>query len=504
MMMQDVILKKLGLKVSGTYEEKYFRLQKFAEYQGITVNELFKLLTKEENPCFIPIRKFGVELEGGIPLQKRDFAALLRQEGIPAEVTGYYHDIVPHFKVGSDSSVSVPDLFPVEITSPQLIGLGNSGSGFKEVEKLLEIWNRELHAAGIESAVNRSCGGHIHVDVYDYSLKDLIQLYLLFYGTWELIKFLIPPSRRKNYRYCRPIGERDFEEFFIGNGYISNRYVALNSANFRDKHVEFRFWPGTTLSRKLKMHLIVSLCFVEAVKKGKTIWQLLQEVEAKGKDRIEIEDLLDFLEIRGEHPVLKEVREYAIKRYYHFWNTAEEDKVEAEIGISLNYVWNSLFKVVETVVLAFLKNLANFEISRFWNEKRLTFPNFRFRENVAVKIWQTLEVRENLFEFYYNRRRRRVRVDLKNLEEESNKVLSIVRDIWTVFYFFEISEKVWEKLVELRNGVEERRINENDDEVEVIENEVDEAEVVDVEERERTAADILEEMLSEGLLTMSA
>lgn len=318
--MQDAILKKIGLEVRGSYEEKRFRVENFCRYQGITVRDLFRILTKEKNPCWIPLRKYGIEFEGGIYSSRDEFAAKLNENGAPAYRTGYDHTITPRWKVGTDSSVSVSGLNSVEITSPQLIGMGEK-FGFAEVERVLRIWNEELNEHGFESGVNRTCGGHVHVDVYDFTLTDAFNLQMLVYCLWDLLKFLVPPSRRSN-TYCRVFEPYHFKQNFLNfEGYVLDRYLCANFTGFRNKHVEFRFWPGTTNVKKAKMHVIISLCLVETAK-HKTIWNLLESVD---RDYLTIKDFLDFIGVRGSHPVLKEVREFVIQRFNNFVELAGSD-----------------------------------------------------------------------------------------------------------------------------------------------------------------------------------
>jgi len=320
--MQDAILKKIGLKVKGSYEEKRFRIEQFCSYQGITVKELFRILAKEKKPCFIPLRKFGVELEGGIPCSREEFAGILSENGISAYATGYNHDIVAKWKIGTDSSIRIEGLTPTEITSPQFIGMGER-AGFKEIEKLLKIWNEKLNENGTSNGVNRTCGGHVHVDVYDFSLKDVFNLQMLVYCLWDLLKFLVPPSRRNNH-YCNEIQPYHFEDNFkVLKGYPQDRYLCLNFNGFSNnlRNVEFRFWSGSTNVKKVKMHVVISLCLVETAKK-KTIWNLIESVD---RDYLTIEDFLDFIGVRGSHPVLKEVKEFAVQRFNNFVELAGAD-----------------------------------------------------------------------------------------------------------------------------------------------------------------------------------
>ena len=246
---------------------------------------------------------------------------ILSENVISAYSTGYDHSIVARWKIGTDSSVSVRGLTPVEITSPQFIGMGEQ-FGFKEIERLLKIWNEKLNENGTPVGVNRTCGGHVHVDVYDFSLMDVLNLQMLVYCLWDLLKFLVPPSRRQN-SYCRELQPFHFMENFTQiKGYSLDRYLCVNFNGFLNqlKNVEFRFWAGTTSVKKVRMHVMFSLCLVETAKK-KTIWDLLENTE---REFITIEDLLDFIGIKGMHPVLREVREFTVERFNHFIQSEEE------------------------------------------------------------------------------------------------------------------------------------------------------------------------------------
>lgn len=79
---------------------------------------------------------------------------------------------------------------------------------------------------------------------------------------------------------------------------------------------------------------------------------------------------------------------------------------------------------------------------------------------------------------------------IRDIKEEVVSYTMIARSLKKLTDLVEDQEEM-ERVEEETQEQEERRINENDDDV-------------DVEERERTAAEILEELLSEGLLTMSA
>jgi len=360
MNMQDAILKKLGLEVRGSYEEKRFRINQFCCYQGITVSDLFKILSREKDPCFVPLRKYGVELEGGILSTSEEFVAKLKKAGIPSFVAGSSKEVVAKWKIAKDCTVSIEGLNPVEIISPQLIGMGK-GFGFAEVEKVLKIWNEELSKNGIRLGVNPTCGGHVHVDVYDYDLKNAFNLQLLVYCLWDLLKYLVPSSRRNN-KFCKEIKDFHFKENFTKGTLTKDlfaiggdRHLCLNLVNLFDNHVEFRFWPGTTSVAEVKMHVIISLCLTETAKK-KSVLDLLK---ANERDYVTIEDLLDFIGVKGPHPVLQEVRSLARQKFYYFIQSAgvegilKKEKVyeklskaftEATFGIVVSPIHSSLKK----------------------------------------------------------------------------------------------------------------------------------------------------------------
>jgi len=339
--MQNTILSKLGLSTEGSSLAKYWRVRMFSEYQGLSPQEVLNLLNKHAEISWIPVRKYGLEFEGGIPLIKEEFAEILNRERIPYLITGYNHDIVSCWKIGSDSSVSIPNLNSVEITSPQLIGLGNSGMGFVEVERLLEIWNNCLREHGFRDGVNRSCGGHVHVDVFDYSQADLFRLALLTYLSWDFLKFLIPPSRRNN-SYCKPLNEEFFR--LLLQNCSPDRYFVLNVQNFRNKHIEFRHWPGTLNIQKVRMHLLISLLLTETAKK--------EGIKKFYKEEVSFEEWLSMIGLKGPHPIMEEVRRFTEERFAYFlsregvepFTVNFSEKAKNLFGELLFYSLKSLFR----------------------------------------------------------------------------------------------------------------------------------------------------------------
>ncbi len=354
--MQKKILEKLGLQSSENFLKDYFRIQLFAEYQGIDTTLLFKILALDDKPVFIPIRKFGVEIEAGIPVSRSEFSQIyLEENGVCSQTWGYSGsgEVIPRFKIGTDSSLSFDNgLEGIEVTSPPLIGMGNHRMGFIEVQKLLSIWKEvlEKYQYNIDKAINSSCGGHIHVDVWDLRREHIFNLSLIIYLFWDVIKFLVPPSRRNN-RYCRAVDLPYMCEVFKRGG-CSDRYFALNTSHLlnRKKHVEFRFWAGTLNPRKWRAHIVLSLFLVERAKEfWKSLFNLLK------REKIEIEEFLEFVfgissEKEIYHPILKDVISFLKERYHYFRYREEDidrDREDFNFKKNLKEKMKSLYKLLK-------------------------------------------------------------------------------------------------------------------------------------------------------------
>jgi len=443
MTMQDAILKKLGLSAEGDKLNKFWRIKLFSEYQGLSPREILKILNRysAEEIVWIPVRKYGLEFEGGIPCGKDEFGEILRSKGIPFRICGYNHDIETCWKIGSDSSVNVPDLTPVEITSPQLIGIGNSGLGFKEVEKLLQIWNEVLQG---RNGVNKSCGGHIHIDVYDYKWADLFRLALLVYLSWDFLKFLVPPSRRDN-RYCRQLNQEYFK-LLLSDSY-PDRYHVLNVTNFPSKHIEFRLWPGSLNVNKVKMHLLISLLMTEVIK-TKGIKSFYAELT--------FDRWLDLIGLKG--PIMNEVRQFTVERFNHF--CSREGISPEEVVVNFKQKAVELFR-----------KLLPFYFKRI---------RIVIRENTAEKVAKSIrKVGEEIYFRYYGKEWRGRKEDIVYVSvvrgssavdaevlTKARKIAEAVFDLLDLFQLEEILETE-EQLAEEQNAeeqsAEEHTEEQNDD-----------------------------------------
>lgn len=162
--------------------------------------------------------KFGVEIEFfGIDVNTTING--LRQSGIEvADFDGYTHKVINAWKVTTDASVSsigTGRLSGLELVSPILY----EDEGLEELEKVYEV------LSDLGASVNRSCGTHVHFDVSDYTLSDMVNFLNLYYKNQTLINYLVPLSRRDN-QFCRSITTNKIRE--INNAFDNGELIGIN------------------------------------------------------------------------------------------------------------------------------------------------------------------------------------------------------------------------------------------------------------------------------------
>lgn len=149
----------------------------------------------------VSTRFFGIEIEfTGVARTEVEEYLRLNAPNVVAEVEGYGHAVVPHWKLITDSSVTdSADDYGSEAVSPILSGT----AGFNQVRAVMEA----ITACG--GRVDRSCGMHVHHDARDLSPVHLATLVRLYVDNQSAIDGLVAPARRASTspQWCGPVSE---------------------------------------------------------------------------------------------------------------------------------------------------------------------------------------------------------------------------------------------------------------------------------------------------------
>jgi len=312
---QKVLFKKLGIvphkKISR--EQAYWIVRDLLSKMGVEYREFVKIV--KENPTYelLPLYSYGVELEGLIR-SRDEMYEKMRTAGFKVKKTSYSHEMENKlWKVGDDGSVrnnmnddERRNYSSMELTSPKLFG----EDGFKDIKKALDFW------AGIGGTVNNSCGFHVHVDAWNYTLEDLLRLLLVWAKIEPVVYFLVSPSRRHNTfsKMWRRENTRKTARIFLGIDLDprEDRYYALNRVAFEKyRTVEFRIHQGTMNMEKVKYWTVFCLKLVEKVKNGLKWYHFSEEPT--------LEEVLEKVGIvENAIPIIRQTRKYLIERYVHF------------------------------------------------------------------------------------------------------------------------------------------------------------------------------------------
>lgn len=190
-------------------------------------------------------RTFGIEIELYVPSQHATSASqalnyvanALQAAGVAAQAYSYTHQLTPHWKCTTDSSIctGLGAGFGVEVVSPVLSG----EAGEEEVRKACTA----LVAAGCR--VNASCGLHVHHGASGYGTVSRQALHTTYARLESVLDTLMPPSRRANANiYCRSAASSAFGD---------TRYCKINASVQQARHttVEFRQHSGTVEAKKI-------------------------------------------------------------------------------------------------------------------------------------------------------------------------------------------------------------------------------------------------------------
>ena len=239
--------------------------------------------TLEDTP--IPLRRFGVELELTLPpsrasenfiMSLEDIAQEVTNNGIDCRSVGYSKEIVPYWKLVSDSSISCSrgdeGCFTFELVSPILEGR----EGMEKFSVVTSIMN----TLGVR--VNRSAAFHVHIDATDLNMADLRKVCCQYVKYEEAFDLLVPRSRggdnnmfgRSNRAAQQIVSDRELFYRLQTRKNIGGlqallcpdgRYYKLNLRRLGvdSPTIEFRQHSGTSNFQKMQAWILLCLHFVE-------------------------------------------------------------------------------------------------------------------------------------------------------------------------------------------------------------------------------------------------
>ena len=135
-------------------------------------------------------RKFGVEIEAYNCTCQR-LVRELTEAGIEVASERYNHDLRPHWKLVTDSSLNGNDTF--ELVSPILEG----EDGLEKLERVCWV----LDSCNVK--INGSCGLHVHMNAEDFNITTWRNLLLSYkHAEAEIDKFMPASRRGGSNTYC--------------------------------------------------------------------------------------------------------------------------------------------------------------------------------------------------------------------------------------------------------------------------------------------------------------
>src|SRR5690625_55240 len=151
-------------------------------------------------------KTIGVEIEFfGVHYQR--VVDAMNAAGIRTVWGRYTHEVMAHWKVVTDSSVTSVGTGTgngLEIVSPPLTEEGMT----EELKKVCEVLEQ------IGARVDRTCGVHVHHDIDDLTVENVKNIYKIYDKHQLAIESIIPQSRRGTAmnRYCRQITDMMMNE----------------------------------------------------------------------------------------------------------------------------------------------------------------------------------------------------------------------------------------------------------------------------------------------------
>ncbi|KAL7546453.1 hypothetical protein ACHAWF_009785 [Thalassiosira exigua] len=180
-------------------------------------------------------------------------------------------------------STDRPDCFRFELVSPVLRG----GNGLGEVDRVVRA------LGDIPSMkVNASMGYHVHVDVSELEVSDVVKVCQNFVKYEEAMDRLVPRSRREGNTYCKSnrtmLGEEGHDVLAcctslaeLGELMSPDKYHKLNMRNIvtcRQPTIEFRQHSATFNKEKVKNWIRFCVAFVHNSAKYKAPSELSRSV----------------------------------------------------------------------------------------------------------------------------------------------------------------------------------------------------------------------------------
>lgn len=163
-----------------------------------------------------------------------------------------------HWTIKTDASCGY------ELTSPAIEA---NPQNFQQAARIIDGVRELLQR---QSAIRKTCGFHVHIDVQDYTTNDqhrsLINLFRCYEGS---LLELQPRSRRQNdyVRLLSNIRGLDGISDIPRNSYMQEHYTAVNYRSYSArKTIEIRYGAGTLKSDKIFNWIKLLLVLVEAAK----------------------------------------------------------------------------------------------------------------------------------------------------------------------------------------------------------------------------------------------
>ena len=261
--------------------------------------------------------KFGIEIEF-FGANYITVIEQLRANGIQvAEFIGYTHAVIPKWKITTDCSVTSTGTGlnkGLELVSPILYG----DEGLDELEKVYTVLNE------CGAKVDKTCGTHVHFDIADYTVQDMVSFLNLYYKEHTLIDFLLPPSRRNN-TYCTQIKKLEIDKMNnrFENGTLEGirdianilwtRYRTVNLQSYvKYGTIEFRQHGGTTEFEKIEAWIILMYQMLEAAK-GLHI----RTRKAVCRTQRNFKGFMEIVNLKDTY-----TEEYLLNRFKHFMEVA--------------------------------------------------------------------------------------------------------------------------------------------------------------------------------------
>jgi hypothetical protein len=232
------------------------------------------------------IRQFGVEAEFfGITAEQAIEA--VRAIGVEIDFDGYTHEVMPRWKIVTDSSVSSQGTgrgSGLELVSPIMRG----EEGLREVEKVLNA----IDGAG--GKVNTTCGLHVHVDTAGMTPIQRKNFFFAYVRNQDMVDRLVSKSRRNNRHYTqRYETERAINHYAecVENGQGGNsRFYTVNTCSIpKYGTLEFRQHQGTLNGKKVvawvQMLLAIAYTASKTTEEGYTTYNTVEEfLDGNGVD----------------------------------------------------------------------------------------------------------------------------------------------------------------------------------------------------------------------------